>query len=110
MRACVIQLQNVDGSHCQWICAAEAKRMEEQGEIRRITKRKDPKQKYRYNPVADPSDSGATQCSVTLRDMQMAVGAQRLEEGREQEDFERLVGYGLIAVNARISDHGYLRA
>lgn len=82
--------------------------MEESGEIRRVSKRKDPKQKYQYNPVSKPSESKASIPTVTLRDMNMAVGAQRLEKGREQQDLERLIGFCLVAEGTAIPENGYL--
>jgi hypothetical protein len=103
------KLQNADGTHRCYITESEVLAGVAKNNIRRVS----PKGKapvYQMVQLPDPSESKASISTITLRDMNMAVGLQRLEKGREQEDFERLVGYGLVAQGAMLPESGYLRA
>jgi hypothetical protein len=103
------KLLNPDGSlHCL-ITESHARQEIRKGNIRRVSPKNKPPV-YRMVQQADPSESKETMCQITLRDMNMAVGAQRLEKGREQEDLERLIGYGLIAQGTMVPERGYLHA
>jgi hypothetical protein len=103
------KLLNTDGSFRCEISVSDVKIGIQKGNIRRVSPKGKPPV-YQMVQLPDPSESKATQCEITLRDMNMAVGLQRLEKGREQEDFERLVGYGLVAEGTILPASGYLHA
>jgi hypothetical protein len=102
------KLQNTDGTHRCYITESEVRAGVAKGNMRRISPKGKPPV-YQMVQQPDPSESNASITTITLRDMNMAVGLQRLEKGREQEDFERLVGYGLVAHTMAIPESGYLR-
>lgn len=103
-----IQLQNHDSSHSRSITSGEAKRMEAKGEIRRVTPRQSPVVRFRVIEVAIASNSKTSLPTITIADMRKVAGEQRLEKGREEQDIERLIGFGLVPENIAILQHGYL--
>jgi hypothetical protein len=105
MRKQDIQLQNFDGSHCRWLCASEVDRMVANGEIHRISKRKAPKQIYRYHPVAEASDSRETSPMLTNSDMKALCGLHKVD----QVWVERLIGFNLLPETTPVPESGYLR-
>jgi hypothetical protein len=105
MRKQEIQLQNFDGSHCRWLCQAEADRMTSSGEIHRISKRKAPKQIYRYHAVAEPSNSHESSPQLTPSDMKALCGLHKVDESW----VERLIGFKLLPEGTLIPENGYLR-
>lgn len=104
MRSQNIQLQNEDGSHRQWLCQGEIDRMIESGEVRRITRRKDPSPKYRMNPYPQASSSFQSAASITPADTRAVAGLQRVDEVW----IERLVGFNLIPEGTLVPEYGYL--
>ena len=103
-----IQLQNHDSSHSRWITPGEAERMIARGEIKRVTPRKSAVRRYRIIEVAKASTSKISIPTITISDMRKVAGEQRLEMGREEQDIERLIGFGLVPENIAIPQHGYL--
>jgi hypothetical protein len=104
MRAQTIQLQNEDGSHCRWITPGEAERMQQRGQIRRITARKSPVQKFRMFPRVLASDSPNSMPVPTQSDLRVLVGLQKADEIR----IERLIGFGLLPEDTAVPACGYL--
>lgn len=82
--------------------------MEKAGTVHRISRRKEPLQRYRLNPVAEPSQSGNSMPVITLSDTLRVAGLRRLGKNREQVDLERLIGFGLVPENTPIPASGYL--
>jgi hypothetical protein len=103
------KLNNVDGSFCCNITASQVKVGIRKKNIRRVPQAKGQTDVYQMIATPDPSESDFTDCSITDRDMRIVCGLQGLDKKEEQKDLERLIGYGLIAENARVH-HGYLRA
>jgi hypothetical protein len=106
MRAQTIQLQNEDGSHSRWITPGEAERMQNLGQIRRVTSRKAPTVKYRMNARVEPSNARSSMTSVTQADLRVLVGIQRASD----EMVERLIGFGLLPEGTMIPANGFLGA
>jgi hypothetical protein len=102
-----LKLLNTDGSPCCYITESQVQIGIRKGNMRRVSPKGKPPV-YQMLEEASPSNSKASIPTITLRDMNMAVGAQRLERGREQEDFERLIGFGLIPEGTPMPEHGYL--
>lgn len=102
MARCV-ELQNHDGSHCRWLTDGEAERMKDHGEAFRITRRKDPKPKYRKRLFPEPSESHETACCLTLSDMRCLAGLQAVTEVR----VERLIGFGVLREGTHVPAGGY---
>jgi hypothetical protein len=103
------KLNNVDGSFCCNITASQVRTGIRKKNIRRVPQPKGKADVYQMIAAPDPSDSNGTQCSITDRDMRMVCGLQGLDKKNEQQDLERLIGYGLIAENT-IPRHGYIAA
>lgn len=104
MAAQGIQLQNSDGSHHRWVCQGEINRMVERGEVFRVSRRKEARQRYRLKTIAKPSESKETPTVVTVSDSMAVVGLHRINDVW----LERLIGFGLIPENTPLPAHGYL--
>ncbi len=98
MRKQNIELQNDDGSHRCWITLAEGERGEQEGQMYRVSRRKDPQIKYRLlRPPPEPSNSPNSTTSLTDSDAKLLI-TLRINPERfvAIERLERLAGWGLI--------------
>ena len=104
MRKQEIQLQNSDGSHCRWLCQAEADRLEKSKEAHRISKRKASRQIYRFHAVAQASESRDSSPQITPSDVKALVGLYKVDETW----VERLIGFKLLREGTLVPQSGYL--
>lgn len=104
--------------HLRWLAPAEAERLADNGQARRVSKRKDPRPIYRLTAVAEPSDSHNSIPVLKHGDMELLVNLKRgfieglspdkvrvMASGRLQS-LQRLAGWGLLPRNQALEDAG----
>lgn len=110
MRDAMIRLTHPDGTPHRWITLGEAKRLRDKGEIVRVASSRRNRGEITYRLVEFPSASTSRNSmpTLTLADMRRMAGEQRLEVGKEEENIERLIGFGLLPMNVVYPVNGFL--
>jgi hypothetical protein len=106
MRAQVIQVQlfNEDGTHCRWMSQGEADRMFSNGEVTRVSGRRDAQQKFKKRFFPQASEAKPSAASITIHDTRAIAGMTKVNEIW----IERLIGFNLLPEGTMVPASGYL--
>ena len=121
MRKQNVSLRSTSGIHFRWMSLEEIDRMVEAGQVRRVSKRKDPRQVYQLIAVAPPSTSEPSRPPLGPSDMYALhklkpfeverltpakVAAMAAKSPGKLRTLQRLSGWGLIARNEHLENAG----
>lgn len=110
-----VKLNNDDGSFRCYITQGEAQRGVKNGSMRRIRVANSPAPLFQLIKIPVPSNSRESSTSICERDTRLLIGLQRIGSPRDEKhvdeaekSLERLIGFGLLPVNASLPMSGYL--
>lgn len=119
MRKQNYSLRNAAGVHVRWMSDTEIDRMVEAGQVRRISKRKDPRQVYQLIAVAEPDlTAERSQPALGRSDMNALHLLKPFEIARLTAEkvarfspeklarYQRLMGWNLVPFNQAVADAG----